>query len=191
MNNKMKTINYRGGLVSFEIPSDWKEEYEAEGGGAFFLDKPDSGTLRLNVLSLASKEAEWPAQVILDAFGADGYEMLPCGFALWHRHEDNGGERNVIAPPSLGGAHYSHADSRSACVLHAYTLGGEGRNRTGKARTGHSRFLRSHGAVLDGSGNLARKTLVEVLEMKTEPNTPSDGTRWTAPVNGTVGAQKR
>ena len=80
----MKTIDYRGGLVSFEIPSDWKEEYEADDGGTFYQDKPDAGTLRLNVLSMASKEAKTPSQVILDAFGAEGHEMLPCGFALRH-----------------------------------------------------------------------------------------------------------
>jgi hypothetical protein len=49
-----KTIEYRGGLVSFRIPSDWVEEYEADGGGVFYADKPDSGTLRLNVMTLRS-----------------------------------------------------------------------------------------------------------------------------------------
>ncbi len=49
-----KTIEYRGGLVTFRIPSDWVEEYEADGGGAFYAEKPDSGTLRLNVNTLRS-----------------------------------------------------------------------------------------------------------------------------------------
>jgi hypothetical protein len=49
-----KTIEYRGGLVTFRIPSDWVEEYEADGGGAFYAEKPDSGTLRLNVMTLRS-----------------------------------------------------------------------------------------------------------------------------------------
>jgi hypothetical protein len=49
-----KTIQYRGGLVTFRIPSDWVEEYEADGGGAFYPEKPNSGTLRLNVMTLRS-----------------------------------------------------------------------------------------------------------------------------------------
>lgn len=80
----MKTIDYRGGLVSFEVPDDWREEYEEEGGGTFYEDKPDSGTLRLNVLSFANKEAKSPPQVIEEMFGAEGYEILPCGLAMRH-----------------------------------------------------------------------------------------------------------
>jgi hypothetical protein len=48
---RLKTINYRGGVVTFSIPASWREEYEPEGGGTFYEDKPDSGTLRLNVLT--------------------------------------------------------------------------------------------------------------------------------------------
>ncbi len=48
---QFKTINYRGGLVRFRIPTDWIEEYEPEGGGMFYADGPDTGTLRLNVLT--------------------------------------------------------------------------------------------------------------------------------------------
>ncbi|MBL8085918.1 MAG: hypothetical protein JNN26_25045, partial [Candidatus Obscuribacter sp.] len=51
----MKTIVYRGGIVKFQIPSHWKEEYEEEGGGTFYEDSADSGTLRLNVLTFESE----------------------------------------------------------------------------------------------------------------------------------------
>ena len=47
----MKQIVYRGGLVEFRIPDSWTEEYEPDGGGIFYEDSPDSGTLRLNVLT--------------------------------------------------------------------------------------------------------------------------------------------
>lgn len=47
----MKTISYRGGIVRFRIPKTWAEEYEEKGGGMFYEDKPDSSTLRLNVLT--------------------------------------------------------------------------------------------------------------------------------------------
>jgi hypothetical protein len=46
----LKEIRYRGGLLTFRIPATWVEEYEEAGGGTFFEDRPDSGTLRLNVL---------------------------------------------------------------------------------------------------------------------------------------------
>jgi hypothetical protein len=52
--NQLKSINYRGGIVTFSIPANWVEEYEPDGGGTFYDDAPDSGTLRLNVLSFDS-----------------------------------------------------------------------------------------------------------------------------------------
>jgi hypothetical protein len=52
-----KVIAYRGGLVTFALPSHWQEEYEPEGGGTFFEDRPDSGTLRLNVITVAPPPA--------------------------------------------------------------------------------------------------------------------------------------
>jgi hypothetical protein len=54
---KMKTINYRGGLIQFSIPATWKEEYEETGGGTFYEDGPDTPTLRLNVLSFKTTPA--------------------------------------------------------------------------------------------------------------------------------------
>jgi len=41
--------------VTFRIPAHWTEEYEEEGGGIFYNEDNDSGTLRLNVLTFASK----------------------------------------------------------------------------------------------------------------------------------------
>jgi hypothetical protein len=52
----MKKINYRGGLISFDIPDSWKEEYNSE-GGIFYEDSPNSGTLRVHVLTLKKKGA--------------------------------------------------------------------------------------------------------------------------------------
>jgi hypothetical protein len=51
----MKTIRYRGGVVTFRIPAYWTEEYQEEGGGVFYDEDNDTGTLRLNVLTFASK----------------------------------------------------------------------------------------------------------------------------------------
>ena len=33
---KLKKISYRGGVVEFSIPANWKEEYERDGGGMFY-----------------------------------------------------------------------------------------------------------------------------------------------------------
>ena|SRR5947208_9830359 len=51
MEHDFKTINYRGGIVTFRIPSNWREESEPQGGGTFYDDSPDSGTLRLNIIT--------------------------------------------------------------------------------------------------------------------------------------------
>lgn len=51
----MKTIRYGGGIVTFRIPAHWTEEYEEEGGGIFYDEDNESGTLRLNVLTFTSK----------------------------------------------------------------------------------------------------------------------------------------
>jgi hypothetical protein len=51
----MKTIRYRGGVVTFRIPAHWTEEYEEEGGGVFYDEDNETGTLRLNILTFASK----------------------------------------------------------------------------------------------------------------------------------------
>ncbi len=52
-----KHVFYRGGLVVFSIPRDWIEEYEPEGGGMFFAEGEDTGTLRLNVTTFSSPRA--------------------------------------------------------------------------------------------------------------------------------------
>ena len=46
----LKTINYRGGIIRFQIPNDWVEEYEDVGGGTFYKPGDDTGTLRVNVM---------------------------------------------------------------------------------------------------------------------------------------------
>jgi hypothetical protein len=47
----LKTINYRGGIIRFQIPNDWVEEYEDVGGGTFYKPGDDTGTLRVNVMT--------------------------------------------------------------------------------------------------------------------------------------------
>lgn len=82
-----KEIVYRGGLIVFSIPSGWVEEYEPEGGGTFYAKEPDSGTLRLSVLTFKAKDdatISTPAH-ILASFGSlrpADIRILPNGNAL-------------------------------------------------------------------------------------------------------------
>src|ERR1035438_6693902 len=50
----MKTIVYRGGVVTFRIPAHWREEYSDFEGGTFYEDRPDSGTLRLKIITMST-----------------------------------------------------------------------------------------------------------------------------------------
>jgi hypothetical protein len=50
----MKSIVYRGGVVTFRIPSQWREEYSDVDGGTFYEDRPSSGTLRLKIISMVA-----------------------------------------------------------------------------------------------------------------------------------------
>jgi hypothetical protein len=82
MNLPTKTIEYRGGVVSLEIPAHWKEEYEPKGGGTFYEDRPDSGTLRLNVLSFARRDGRSSEDTLRELIEKEPQETLGCGFPL-------------------------------------------------------------------------------------------------------------
>ena len=56
MSSESKQIVYRGGIVAFKIPASWREEYAPDGGATFYEEGPDTGTLRLNVLSFEKKK---------------------------------------------------------------------------------------------------------------------------------------
>src|SRR5688500_12624369 len=89
-----KTINYRGGIAQFAIPAHWREEYEPEGGGPFDADAPDSGTLRLSVLSFESKDT--PAEQMAATAFRDGVVSSTIGGLPLRREErtaDEDGER--------------------------------------------------------------------------------------------------
>lgn len=77
----LKMVSYRGGLVYFALPAAWREEYQPDGGGTFYDERPGSGTLRLNVLSFSSKDV--PArQMAANAFPKGSFELLQDGFSL-------------------------------------------------------------------------------------------------------------
>lgn len=78
----LKPIIYRGGIVTFGIPQAWREEYAPDGGGTFYEDKPDTGTLRLNVLSFEKKEALPLTAAAQEVFAGGTYETLSAGFPV-------------------------------------------------------------------------------------------------------------
>jgi hypothetical protein len=85
MSSKTKTIRYRGGIVEFQLPADWREEYAPEGGAMFYEDRPNSGTLRLDVLTAESKNGGPSDQGIDRAFPAGSYELLASGLRMRRR----------------------------------------------------------------------------------------------------------
>ncbi len=49
----MRTVQYRGGVITFEVPDDWVDEPDGpDGGMAYYADEPDSPTLFVHVLTL-------------------------------------------------------------------------------------------------------------------------------------------
>jgi hypothetical protein len=80
--NALKNICYRGGIARFDIPASWKEEYEPSGGATFYEDRPDSGTLRLNVLSFSCNGKETGDQMVASLIAKSGYTALHDGLAI-------------------------------------------------------------------------------------------------------------
>lgn len=83
---ELKTINYRGGVVTFCIPSTWREDYAPDGGADFYADAPDSPTFRLAVTTL---QAPFPITAdsspdVLSGLrqASHGIDRLPSGLAL-------------------------------------------------------------------------------------------------------------
>jgi len=83
---ELKVINYRGGVVTFRIPSHWREDYAPDGGADFYADAPDSPTFRLAVTTL-QEPCSMTAASAPDILGglrqaSHGVERLPSGLAL-------------------------------------------------------------------------------------------------------------
>jgi hypothetical protein len=94
---KLKTINYRGGVIRFRIPSDWLEEYEDAGGGTFYKPGEETGTLRVNVTT-----GEGPPEKLLtvdnlaELTASGSYGATPVHFgqnAILLRYDMPGEER--------------------------------------------------------------------------------------------------
>jgi hypothetical protein len=89
MAESLKEINYHGGVINFKIPSNWKEEYEKDGGGTFYEDAPDTGTLRLSIITMQAPpdvKGNLPAQALssISSIDQNNIEILDNGNALAH-----------------------------------------------------------------------------------------------------------
>ncbi len=86
---KTKEINYRGGILTFNIPLDWIEEYDENDGGTFYEDSPTSGTLRVKLLTMKSprKITSDNVEDVLESINEDVI-MLPNKNAYKHYSEE-------------------------------------------------------------------------------------------------------
>jgi hypothetical protein len=60
----LKPITYRGGLIRFQIPAHWTEEYVPEGGGTFYEPGTRSPALRLNVITAKAPHLVTPSTAL-------------------------------------------------------------------------------------------------------------------------------
>jgi hypothetical protein len=99
---EMKSIEHRGGVVTFRIPAHWREEYSDIEGGIFYGDHSHSGTLRLSIITVAKPIQAKPAsaldvlETIVMGLKNDGVvgttEVLKDGNALF-KYEEATSER--------------------------------------------------------------------------------------------------
>lgn len=89
---EMKEVQYNG-ILTFRIPRAWVEEKESDGLGVYYLPAPDSGTLRVTLLSLrkpggARNAAEY-ARELEKTLSPAPVEALTNGHLLKKLSEDD------------------------------------------------------------------------------------------------------
>jgi len=84
----LQAVVYRGGVVRFRVPAGWTEESD-ESGGTYYADQPDSGTLRLNVLTFQGPALPPPPDLLRALKDKPNpAELLPSGVAFVSYSED-------------------------------------------------------------------------------------------------------
>jgi hypothetical protein len=122
----MKEVSYRGGLVTFSVPSNWKEEYGDDGGGMFYEDALNSGTLRLNVLTFADSDPSNVFDVNADArktaakYGGEAF-VLRDGNAM-ARYDSEGVESGEAITQRFWQVYNRVNDSHIRIAVFSYTL---------------------------------------------------------------------
>jgi hypothetical protein len=123
-NVQVKEIVYRGGIVKFAVPKHWVEEYEPDGGGMFYENAPDTGTLRLNVITVQSPtklrtDSAYEALRSLKSINPKTIKRLPNGNAIttWVQHSSESGQAitlfwwqvtNPMPPRHMRSANFSY-----------------------------------------------------------------------------------
>jgi len=122
--NDMKEIKYRGGVIAFFIPKNWVEHYEPDGGGMFYEDAPNTGTLRVDVITTKStktlvSDAAYIELGSMKSVKPETIKRLPNGNAIvtWVEHTAEGGQAitlfwwhvaNPVPPNHLRLANFSY-----------------------------------------------------------------------------------
>lgn len=93
----MKPITYRGGVVTFRVPSHWTEEYDDVEGGTFY-DEHSQSTLRLKVITAsAPKEltSNSPVDTLRSVGSADDATIVTRGGNAYAKFEREANESGV------------------------------------------------------------------------------------------------
>lgn len=117
----MKQVSYRGGIIKFEIPDHWVEEYGENGGGTFYEDAPDSATLRLNLLTFESESKTTRSDLARVEDGVSPTELAPKVF-LYKREEreaEESGENLIVFSWKVV---FSGGEFRVRIALFTYTI---------------------------------------------------------------------
>jgi len=116
----MKEVHYRGGLATFLIPTTWAAEQDKDSGGTFYLDEPDSGTLRLTIQTYERSDSDHnltSTQAL--SRNCTKVQLLPNGNAIceYVKRADEDGEKitlywwqvaNVVPPSHIRIASFSY-----------------------------------------------------------------------------------
>jgi hypothetical protein len=85
----MKTVTYRDGVVTFELPDNWVEETDDDGAGMYYEDADDTGLMRLSITTASNSNADnvtaetlMPMLDTLTTSITKTLETLPNGNAL-------------------------------------------------------------------------------------------------------------
>jgi hypothetical protein len=61
----MRSIIYRGGVIRFEVPDDWIEGVEPDGGSAYYPSNSESPTLFIHVMTCKSPHTHVEAEALV------------------------------------------------------------------------------------------------------------------------------
>jgi hypothetical protein len=87
----MQTVDYRKGLLRFDIPESWRCELDRTGGIVAYEDRPGSGTLRVSLATFSSESDVGldAASIVLHDGAADAHvEVIGPGLLVRSRVEE-------------------------------------------------------------------------------------------------------